>query len=200
VEVSTQDNTAKYIELSNEAYGLIVDTFVSATRNRLAYWKSVWGIASRPHASTAIASTVRENFDRASELANLTIGELHSRVQRTVDFSEKCLAQVGKLQDAALVPVGEIVGKLGISEATFYVRKNRFEGFEKPEISELRQLRDENAQLKRLVASLTLNRRVCKMCSEKDGRANMAADGPSPGLYLRTKSNGAAEHRSISFG
>ena len=60
--MSTQDNTAKYIELSNEAYGLIVDTFVSATRDRLAYWKAVWGIASRPYASTAIA---RENFDRA---------------------------------------------------------------------------------------------------------------------------------------
>jgi hypothetical protein len=45
---------------------------------------------------------VRENLDRASELANLTIGELHSRVQRTVDFSEKFLAQAGTLQDAAL--------------------------------------------------------------------------------------------------
>jgi hypothetical protein len=99
VEVSTQGITAKYIELSNEGYGLIVDTVASATRSRLGYWKSFWEIASRPYASTAI---VRENFDRASELANLTIGELHSRVQRTVDFSEKCLAQVGKLQDAAL--------------------------------------------------------------------------------------------------
>jgi hypothetical protein len=102
VKLSTQGNTAKYIEISNEAFGLIVDTFASATRSRLGYWKSVWEIASRAYASTAIASTVGESFDRASELANLTVGELRSRVQRTADFSEKFLAQVGKLQDAVL--------------------------------------------------------------------------------------------------
>jgi putative transposase len=192
-----QGSTAKYIELSNEAYGLIVDTFASATRSRLAYWSSVWGIASRPYASTAIASTVRENFDRAHEFANLTMGELDSRVRRTANFSEKFLAQVGEAQDAAVLPVAEIVRKLGISEAVFYVRKNRFEGFETPEIRELRQLRDENAQLKRLVADLTLNRQVCEMCSENGGTA---AGGPSPGLYLRTKPNGAASIARPWFG
>ena len=85
-------------------------------------------------------------------------------------------AQVG-------VPVAEIVRKLGVSEATFYVWVKRFERFQTPESGELRQLRDENAQLKRLVADLKLNRQVCKVCSEKAGGA-------------RTKSNGAAEHRS----
>ncbi|MGP6192162.1 MAG: hypothetical protein ACLPSH_19295 [Vulcanimicrobiaceae bacterium] len=99
--MSTQGSTAKYIELSNQTYGLIVDTLGSATRSRLNYWKSIWEIASRPYASTAIESVVRENFDRASELANLTFGELRSRGQRTADFSEKFLAQVEKLQDAA---------------------------------------------------------------------------------------------------
>ena len=100
--MSTQRNTAaEYIALSSEAYGLIVDTIASVTRSRLNYWNSAWQIACRPYASAAIRSTVRENFDRASELANLTLGELSSRVQRTADFSEKFLAQFGKLQDAA---------------------------------------------------------------------------------------------------
>jgi putative transposase len=113
-------------------------------------------------------------------------------------YSDEEIAAVVRQAEAGGVPVAEIVRKLGISEATFYVWKKRFEGFETPEISELRQLRDENAQLRRLVADLTLNRPVCKTCSEKGGRANMAADGPSPGLYLRTKSSGAADapHRS----
>jgi hypothetical protein len=101
MKMSTQGSTAKYIELSSRTYELIVDTFASATRSRLNYWKSVWEIASRPYGSTAIGSTVRENFDRASELTNLTVSELHSRGQRTVDFSEKFLTQVGQLQDAA---------------------------------------------------------------------------------------------------
>jgi hypothetical protein len=38
----------------------------------------------------------------SSDLAHLTFGELRSRVQTTADFSEKFLAQVGKLSDAAL--------------------------------------------------------------------------------------------------
>jgi putative transposase len=56
--------------------------------------------------------------------------------------------------------VAEITRKLGISEATFYVLKKRFGTLGTPEIRELRQLRDENAKLKGLVADLTLDRAV----------------------------------------
>jgi hypothetical protein len=99
--MSTQGSTAKYIELSTRTYALIVDTFASATQSRLDYWKSVWKITSRPYASTAIGSALGENFDRVSELTNLTVSELHSRGLRIVDFSEKLLAEIGKLQDSA---------------------------------------------------------------------------------------------------
>lgn len=57
-------------------------------------------------------------------------------------------------------PVAEITRKLGISEATFYTWKKRFGSFGTPEIRELRQLRAENAQLKQVVADLTLDRHV----------------------------------------
>jgi hypothetical protein len=100
--LNIRGSTAKYIELSSRAYALIVDTFDSAARSRLSYWKSVWEIASRPYTSAAITSAVGENFDRAGELANLTVGEFRSRVQRTADFSENFLGEVGKLQDAVL--------------------------------------------------------------------------------------------------
>ena len=99
--MSTQGSTAKYIELSTRTYALIVETFASATQSRLDYWKSVWKITSRPYASTAIGSAPGENFDRVSELTNLTVSELHSRGLRIVDFSEKLLAEIGKLQDSA---------------------------------------------------------------------------------------------------
>jgi putative transposase len=61
-------------------------------------------------------------------------------------YSDEMIAAAVHQAEAG-VPVAELVRKLGISEATFYVWKKRFEGFETPEISELRQLRDENAQL-----------------------------------------------------
>lgn len=100
--MSTQGSTANYVELSGQAYGLVVDAFASINRSRLAYWKSVWEIVSKPYASTAIESAVRENFDRANQLANLTVGELRTRGQISADFSEKFLTQIEKLQDAGL--------------------------------------------------------------------------------------------------
>jgi hypothetical protein len=49
---------------------------------------------------------------------------------------------------------------MGISEATFYVLKKRYGNLGLLEVRELRQLRDENARLKRLVADLTLDRHI----------------------------------------
>jgi len=54
--------------------------------------------------------------------------------------------------------VADITRKRGISEGTFYVWKKRFGTLGTPEIRELRQLRDENAKLKAVVADLTLDR------------------------------------------
>ena len=62
------------------------------------------------------------------------------------------------------VPVAEIVRKLRISEATFSVWVKRFAGFQTSEIGDLR---DENARLRRLAADLVLNYKVCKTCAGK---------------------------------
>jgi hypothetical protein len=97
-----QRPTAAYIELTKDGYTLVLDTFASATRSRFSFWKSVWDIVMRPYASTAIGPAIRDNVDRANELAGLTVGEYCSRVERGADFSQKLLAHVGKLQGAAL--------------------------------------------------------------------------------------------------
>jgi putative transposase len=69
-------------------------------------------------------------------------------------------------------PVAEIVRKLGISEATFYAWKKRFGSLGTPEIRELRQLREENAKLKQVVADLTLDRAVLQDVLKKSGEAH----------------------------
>lgn len=56
---------------------------------------------------------------------------------------------------------------MGISEATFYVWKKRYANLGLLEVRELRQLRDENARLKRLVADLTLDRHVLQEVIKK---------------------------------
>ncbi len=73
--------------------------------------------------------------------------------------SPEAIAQALRQADAG-TPVAEIVRKLGIHENTFYVWKKRFGGLGTPEIRELRQLRDENTKLKKLVADLSLDRQM----------------------------------------
>jgi putative transposase len=56
--------------------------------------------------------------------------------------------------------VVDICRKHGISQQTFYLWKKEYAGLGLSELRELRQLREENAKLKRLVADLSLDRHV----------------------------------------
>ncbi len=56
------------------------------------------------------------------------------------------------------VPVGDVCRQVGISEQTFYRWKKVYGGMSPSEARELKQLRDENSKLKRLVADLSLDR------------------------------------------
>jgi putative transposase len=59
---------------------------------------------------------------------------------------------------AISLAVGEICRKLGVSEPTFYRWNKQFAGMGVVEIRRLKQLEEENAKLKRLVADLTLDK------------------------------------------
>lgn len=72
-------------------------------------------------------------------------------------FSDEQIAHALR-QAQAGTPIAEIVRKLGVSEATFYARKKKFGTMGTAEIRELRQLREENSKLKRLVADLSLDK------------------------------------------
>jgi putative transposase len=54
----------------------------------------------------------------------------------------------------------EICREMGVSQASFYTWKKQYAGFGIAELRELRQLREENGRLKRLVADLTLDRQI----------------------------------------
>jgi len=56
--------------------------------------------------------------------------------------------------------VADICRKLGVSQASFYAWKKQYAGMGVQELRELRQLRDENGRLKRLVADLSLDRQI----------------------------------------
>ena len=66
---------------------------------------------------------------------------------------------VGVLKQAEVgVPVAELIRRVGISEQTFYRWKKQFTGLEVDQVRQLKQLQEENAGLKRLVADLTLDK------------------------------------------
>ncbi len=54
----------------------------------------------------------------------------------------------------------EVCREVGISEQTFYLWKRKYAGLGLSELRELRQLREENTKLKRLVADLSLDRHM----------------------------------------
>jgi len=75
------------------------------------------------------------------------------------------------------VTVAEVCRKLGISEATFYSWKKKFSGLGPVELRRLRQLEEENAQLKRIVADLTLDKQMLQDVLKKSFE-----DPPTPAV------------------
>jgi len=70
-------------------------------------------------------------------------------------FTEAQIAFVLK-QAADGTPVAEVCRKAGISDATFYNCRKKYAGLLPTEMKRLRQLEEENAKLKRIVADLSL--------------------------------------------
>jgi putative transposase len=67
--------------------------------------------------------------------------------------------------------VADICREHGVSEATFYVWKKKYSTLALNELRELRQLREENAKLKRLVADLSLDRHILQDIVQKSFKA-----------------------------
>ncbi len=63
-------------------------------------------------------------------------------------------------QGADGVPVAEICRRAGISQATYFNWKKKYEGLTPPEMRRLKLLEDENAKLRKLVADLSLDREM----------------------------------------
>ena len=72
-------------------------------------------------------------------------------------FSEEQVSRALREVESG-VPVADLCRKLGISEATFYVWKKKYGELSTSELRKMRQLEEENARLKRLVADLTLDK------------------------------------------
>ena len=74
-------------------------------------------------------------------------------------FSEEQIIGVLREQEAGM-KVAEVCRKHGISEPTFYAWKAKFGGMSVSDAKRLKQLEDENAKLKKLLAEAMLDNAV----------------------------------------
>jgi putative transposase len=66
------------------------------------------------------------------------------------------------------MPVADIIRQVGISEQTFYRWKKQYAGLQADQVRELKQLQDENARLKKLVAELSLDKAILQDVAAKN--------------------------------
>jgi putative transposase len=78
---------------------------------------------------------------------------------KTSKFTEEQIAFALKQAETG-TPVKEVIRKMGISEQTFYRWKQKFGGMMPSDVRKLKQLEEENRQLKKLVADLSLDKQM----------------------------------------
>lgn len=81
-------------------------------------------------------------------------------------FSEEQIIAILKEQEAG-VPTADVCRRHGVSGATFYKWKAKFGGLEVSEAKRLRQLEEENAKLKKLLAEAMLDNAMLKEITVK---------------------------------
>jgi putative transposase len=63
--------------------------------------------------------------------------------------------------------VADLIRRLGISEQTFYRWKRQYAGLQSEQVREFKELQDENARLKKLVAELSLDKAILQDINSK---------------------------------
>ena len=97
-------------------------------------------------------------------------------------FSTERIVTVLKQHEMEMA-VQDLIRQVGITEQTFYRWKRQYGGLESDQIRELKQVAEENARLKRLVAELSLDKAVLQDVLSK----NSPARGHERGRGVRSR-------------
>ena len=81
-------------------------------------------------------------------------------------FTESQIVSAIKKQESG-IPVKEICREIGISDATFYNWKAKYGGMAVSDVTRMRELEKENAELKKMFAEMSLENRAMKNFIEK---------------------------------
>jgi len=100
--MANTDSTASYIELTTQAYKLLLDAAATTHKRVLEHAKNHYDILARPYTGASPDANIREGFDRANQLGTIVAAELQTTAQRNAELAEKLLAHASKLQDSLL--------------------------------------------------------------------------------------------------
>jgi len=81
-------------------------------------------------------------------------------------FTEEQIAYALKRHETG-TKVGEICRELGVSDASFYKWKTKYAGMDVSELRKVKALEEENRQLKKLVADLSLDKQMLQEVLKK---------------------------------
>jgi putative transposase len=96
-------------------------------------------------------------------------------MSRKSKFTEQEIIYALKQVEAG-VPLKEPCRKYGVSEQTFYRWRSKYGGMAPSELQRLKQLEQENQQLKKLVADLSLDKHVLQEVLAKKSEAGAQGD------------------------
>ena len=102
-------------------------------------------------------------------------------------------------QAEAGVPLAELIGRVGISEQTYYRWKKQYVGLEVDQVRQLKQLQEENTRLKQLVADLTLDKAMLQDVLSKKGSAQEFVKTRILGCFLKNDEFGLCDRHALSL-
>lgn len=85
---------------------------------------------------------------------------------KKVRFTENQIISILKKQESG-ISIKDLARENGVSEATVYNWKSKYGGMEANELKRMKELEEENARLKRIVANLTLENDAVRNVLEK---------------------------------
>jgi hypothetical protein len=100
--MANTESTASYIELTTQAYKLLLDAAATTHKRALDNAKNHYDIIARPYTGATPDANIREGFDRANQLGTIVASELQATAQRNAELAEKLLAHASKVQDSVL--------------------------------------------------------------------------------------------------
>jgi hypothetical protein len=100
--MANTDSTASYIELTNQAYKLLLDAAATTHKRVIDHAKNQYDILARPYTGASPDANIREGFDRANQLGTIVAAELQATAQRNAELAEKLAAHGSKVQESLL--------------------------------------------------------------------------------------------------